>query len=85
MARGAGGAGNGAENAVEAAGGPLGWWGKSSRIYPHIATLARMYNAAQASSTASERAFSVGGLVVTKKRNRLGGERVGDVISFVKA
>ena len=51
---------------VEAAGGPLGWWEKSSRIYPHIATLARKYLAVQASSAASERVFSVGGLVVTK-------------------
>ena len=42
--------------------------------------LARKYLAVQASSAASERIFSVGGLVVTKKRNRLGVERVGDTI-----
>lgn len=31
-------------------------------------------------SAASERAFSVGGRVVTKHRNRLGGERVADIV-----
>ena len=66
-----------AEGAVEASGGPLGWWQKASRIYPHIAMLARKYLAVQASPAASERVFSVGGLVVAKKRNRFGGERVG--------
>ena len=50
-------------------------------IYPQFATLVRKYLAVQASSAASERVFSVGGLVVTRKRNhRLGGERAGDII-----
>ncbi|CAN0433173.1 unnamed protein product [Laminaria digitata] len=49
-------------------------------MYPHIAILARKYLAVQASSAASERVFSQGGLVVTKKRNRLSGEMVGDIV-----
>lgn len=36
-----------AETAVETAGVPLGWWEKSSRIYPLIATLACKYFAVQ--------------------------------------
>ena len=65
--------------AIEAAGGPLGWWQKASRVYPHSVMLALKYLVIQASSAASERVFSVGGLVGTKKRNLLGGERVGDM------
>lgn len=67
-------------NDVAEAGGALGWWAKAQRVYPHIATLARKYLAVQASSAASERVFSVGGLVVTKTRNRLSGERVEDIV-----
>ncbi|CAN0499146.1 unnamed protein product, partial [Laminaria digitata] len=37
-------------------------------MYPHITILARKHLAVQASSAASERVFSQGGLVVTKKR-----------------
>ena len=32
-----------AEGAVEASGGPLGWWQKASRIYPYIAMPARKF------------------------------------------
>lgn len=58
----------------------LAWWAKAQRVYPHIARLARKYLAVQASSAASERVFSVGGLVITKHRNRLSGERVADIV-----
>ncbi|CAM9707545.1 unnamed protein product, partial [Sphacelaria rigidula] len=57
----------------------LGWWTKAYQVYPHVAILARKYLAVQASSAACERVFSVGGLVVTKTRNRLSGDRVADV------
>ena len=66
------------EGTIEAAGGgPLGG-GKRPRA--SIPISARKYLALQASSAASERVYSVGGLVVTKKRSRLGGERVGGII-----
>lgn len=61
------------EEEVKAVGGPLVWSAKAARVYPHISVLARKYLAVQASSAASERVFSVGGLMVTKKRNRPGG------------
>ena len=52
-----------------------------AHLSPYIlATLAHEYLAIQASSATPERAFSVGGLVATKKRNRLSGERVGGII-----
>lgn len=46
----------------------------------HVATLARRYLAVEALSAASEHIFSLGGLVVTKTRNRLSGGRVGDIV-----
>ncbi|KIK33092.1 hypothetical protein CY34DRAFT_100222, partial [Suillus luteus UH-Slu-Lm8-n1] len=39
--------------------------------YPTLSRMARDYLAIQGSSTASERAFSSGGLTGTKRRNRL--------------
>ena len=67
------------EEDVEKEGGALGWWAKAQWVYPHVAILARKYLAVQASSAASERVFSVG-LVVTKTRNRLSGDRVADIV-----
>lgn len=63
---------------VECAGGPLGWWRQIQDMYPHLAKLARMYLAVQASLAASERLFSQAGLVITDKRNRMSGETAGE-------
>ncbi|KAG6878832.1 hypothetical protein C0992_007317 [Termitomyces sp. T32_za158] len=48
----------------------------SRRFHPAWASLARDYLAIMASSVSSERAFSQGGLTITKHRNRLKGNIV---------
>lgn len=49
----------------------LKYWQAKQFQYPVISRIARDYLAIPASSAASERIFSVGGDIVTKKRNRL--------------
>ncbi|KFY45043.1 hypothetical protein V494_01172 [Pseudogymnoascus sp. VKM F-4513 (FW-928)] len=49
----------------------LKYWQAKQYQYPVISRIARDYLAIPASSAASERIFSVGGDIVTKKRNRL--------------
>ena len=49
------------------------WQVNSSRFHPPWASLARHYLAIMSSSVSSERAFSQGGLTITKRRNRLKG------------
>lgn len=66
--------------AVEEAGGPLGWWATKVEAFPHLIPFARKYLAIQASSAASERLFSVAGSTITAKRNRLTGEHASDII-----
>ena len=46
---------------------PLSWWRGNARHFPHLAILARRYLAIPATSTASERVFSVAGIVVDKR------------------
>jgi hypothetical protein len=56
---------------------PLVWWrGLRQQKYPFLSALARRVLAIPATSAASERLFSVAGLVVTKKRNSLTGDSV---------
>lgn len=56
---------------------PLAWWrGLRQQKYPLLSALARRVLAIPATSAASERLFSVAGLVVTKKRNSLTGDSV---------
>jgi hAT family C-terminal dimerisation region len=49
------------------------YWASKEYEFPIIARIARDYLAIPAISAASECVFSVGGDIVTKKRNRLGG------------
>ena len=49
----------------------LGWWKLHVKKYPHLAFVARCILSAQASSAATERLYSVGGVVVSRFRTRL--------------
>ena len=56
---------------------PLVWWrGLRQQKYPLLSALARRVLAIPATSAASERLFSVAGLIATKKRNSLTGDSV---------
>ena len=59
------------ENGVDRDTDILKYWQAKQYQYPVISRIARDYLAIPASSAASERIFSVGGDIVTKKRNRL--------------
>ncbi|EIW81724.1 hypothetical protein CONPUDRAFT_17197, partial [Coniophora puteana RWD-64-598 SS2] len=48
----------------------------NSPLYPVWGSLARDYLSIMASSVSSERAFSAAAEVITKRRNRLGGDVV---------
>jgi len=59
------------------------WWRSKEFEYPILSEMARDYLNRPATSASSKRAFSLGGLIVTKIRNRLGsstGNRVGKLI-----
>jgi hypothetical protein len=59
------------ENGVDRDTNILKYWQAKQYQYPVISRIAQDYLAIPASSAASERIFSVGGDIVTKKRNRL--------------
>src|SRR5277367_832011 len=50
---------------------PLLWWQAHSSEFPIVSDMARDFLAIQATSVASEQAFSVAGNTITKTRNRL--------------
>lgn len=50
---------------------PLLWWQVHSNEFPILSKMARDYLTIQATSVASEQAFSIAGNVITKTRNRL--------------
>ena len=50
---------------------PLLWWQAHSNEFPVLSNMARDYLTIQATSVASEQAFSIAGNVITKNRNRL--------------
>lgn len=62
---------------------PLHWWREKAQAYPLLAAVARKWLAVPASSAASERMFSSAGLTVTKKRTKLGSDRVATLV-FLK-
>jgi hypothetical protein len=50
---------------------PLLWWHAQQSVYPILSLMARDYLSVQATSVASEQAFSVAGQAITSQRNRL--------------
>nr|XP_054604938.1 E3 SUMO-protein ligase ZBED1-like [Nothobranchius furzeri] len=61
---------------------PLTWWKNNATRFPTLATLAKSYLAVPATSTPSERLFSVAGNIVTKKRASLTAEHV-EMLAFL--
>lgn len=60
----------------------LEWWKKNSLFFPRISILAKKFLAIPASSVSSERVFSLGGQIVSKKRCRLSHSNV-DLFIFL--
>ena len=58
----------------------LVWWKTHERVLPLLSGVARKILAIPSSSAKSERVFSTGGNIVTKKRNRLSPKKVEDLI-----
>ena len=61
---------------------PLYWWRVNGSRFPHLKILARKYVAIPATSTPSERVFSVAGTVVDKRRSVLTAEMI-DALVFL--
>ncbi len=61
---------------------PFAWWRGNANRFPHLAVLARHYLAIPATSTPSERVFSVAGIVVDKRRCALTAEMI-DALVFL--
>ena len=55
---------------------PLEWWAKHRLKYPNVAVGARKWLSVCATSTPSERVFSISGLIDTPKRSNLTGEAI---------
>jgi len=55
---------------------PLIWWAKHQQNYPHLARLAKRFLAVTSTSVSSERVFSRGGSIVSKKRCALTGSNI---------
>ena len=62
----------------------LGWWQLNEGAYPTLASLAKKFLAIEATSAASERLFSTAGRVITRDRNRLDPNTVGQIL-YVKS
>ena len=60
---------------------PLAWWDGQQKTFPLLCELARRILCVPASSAPSERLFSKAGLTFTKKRSKLTGERVGQLVT----
>jgi hypothetical protein len=61
---------------------PMQWWKENACMYPHLSILAKKYLSCPASSTPSERVFSLAGNTVTKKRASLSPSTV-DALVFL--
>ena len=60
----------------------LEWWAQRAASYPHLTPVAKKFLAIPASSTSSERVFSLAGNLVSKKRCQLKPENV-DLLVFL--
>ena len=63
---------------------PLCWWRGNASRFPHLAILAQKYLGIPATSTASERVFSVAGIVVDKRRCALTAEMINALVFLHK-
>jgi hypothetical protein len=63
---------------------PLEFWKSNSKSYPRLAVLSRKYLCIPATSTPSERIFSLAGNIITKKRSLLSAENVDRLIFLNK-
>lgn len=61
---------------------PLRWWRINGSCFPHLEILARKYLVIPATSTPSERVFSVAGIVVDKRRSTFTAEMI-DALVFL--
>ena len=59
---------------------PLEWWKLDCKRMPLLSAVARKYLSVCATSVLSERVFSVGGQLVSQKRNSLNPEKVSNLI-----
>ncbi|KAJ8364858.1 hypothetical protein SKAU_G00136890 [Synaphobranchus kaupii] len=63
---------------------PLGWWARNEKQFPRLAKLAKSYLAIPATSTPSERVFSLAGNTITRQRSSLHPAHV-DALIFLHA
>ena len=63
---------------------PLFWWRGNASRFPHLAVLAQKYLGTPATSTPSERVFSVAGIVVDKRRCALTAEMINALVFLHK-
>ena len=68
------------ENSIPRNFNPLQWWKANSLRYPRLSQLVKPLFAIPATSTASERLFSVAGLTVTRLRSHLNRENVNALV-----
>ncbi|KAK7930597.1 hypothetical protein WMY93_006992 [Mugilogobius chulae] len=61
---------------------PLQWWSRNQKHYPRLAKLCKAYLAVPATSTPSERIFSLAGNTITRQRTSLHPSHV-DVLIFL--
>ena len=61
----------------------LKWWKDNSTMFPNLSIMVKQYLCVPASSTSSERSFSIAGNIVTERRNRLLPENV-EMLTFLK-